>query len=44
MTLRSALVLAAGLAAAGVAPAQTKVIPAQSQIGFAIKQRSYCWQ
>jgi len=38
MTFRSALVLAAGLAVAGVAPAQTKVIPAQSQIGFAIKQ------
>ncbi len=35
---RTALVLAAGLAAAGVAFAQAKVVPAQSQIGFAAKE------
>jgi polyisoprenoid-binding protein YceI len=35
---RSALVLAAGVALAGAAFAQAKVIPAQSQIGFAVKE------
>jgi polyisoprenoid-binding protein YceI len=38
INLRSALVLAAGLAVAGVASAQAKVIPAQSQITFAAKE------
>jgi polyisoprenoid-binding protein YceI len=38
MLLRPALVLAAGLATAGVAFAQTKVLPAQSQIAFSIKE------
>ena len=38
MKFRSALVLAAGLAAAGIAAAQAKVIPAQSQITFTIKE------
>jgi polyisoprenoid-binding protein YceI len=36
--LRTALVLAAGLAFGGAAFAQEKVIPAQSQIGFSIKE------
>ena len=38
MTSRSAFVLAAGLGLAGVAFAQAKVIPAQSEIDFTIKQ------
>ena len=38
MSFRSALVLAAGLGLAGVAFAQAKVIPAQSEIDFTIKQ------
>ena len=38
MILRSALVLAAGLGLAGVAFSQSKVIPAQSEIDFAIKE------
>jgi polyisoprenoid-binding protein YceI len=38
MKFRSALVLAAGLAAAGIAAAQAKVIPAQSQIDFTVKE------
>jgi polyisoprenoid-binding protein YceI len=37
-TLRSAFVLAAGLGLAGIAFAQAKVIPAQSEIAFAIKE------
>jgi len=39
MTLRSAFVLAAGLGLAGVAFAQAKVIPAQSEIDFVIKEQ-----
>jgi polyisoprenoid-binding protein YceI len=38
MMFRSALVLVAGLAAAGVAFAQAKVVPAQSEIDFTIKE------
>ncbi len=38
MMFRTALVLAAGLATAGLASAQAKVIPAQSQITFTIKE------
>jgi polyisoprenoid-binding protein YceI len=37
-TIRTAFVLAASLALTGVASAQAKVIPAQSQITFAIKE------
>ncbi len=37
-TLRNALVLAAALGAGGAAFAQAKVVPAQSQIGFSIKE------
>ncbi len=36
--IRTAFVLAASLALTGVAFAQAKVVPAQSQIGFAIKE------
>jgi len=36
--IRTAVVLAASLAFGGVAFAQAKVVPAQSQIGFAIKE------
>jgi polyisoprenoid-binding protein YceI len=37
-TFRSALVVAAGVALAGAAFGQARVIPAQSQIGFAVKE------
>jgi polyisoprenoid-binding protein YceI len=37
--LRTVLLLAAGLAVAGAASAQQKVVPAQSEIGFTIKEQ-----
>ncbi len=39
MTLRATLLLAAGLAVAGAAAAQQKVVPAQSEITFTIKEQ-----